>query len=183
MSLFSKILNRPTPVSPHVRRTFLFLGREYVVELSPGPRNAIKIDEANAILHVSLHPMTRENFIAYFEGWYRRTARKEFDRAVAFWLPRLAALGHVIPPPQLKIFRMRRAWGRCYYTKGLITLNLHLAKAPREAISYILMHELCHFVVQNHSAQFKALETQLMPHWREVDQKLKTFAREWRIIT
>ena len=77
---------------------------------------------------------------------------------------------------------MRRAWGRCYYTKGLITMNLHLVKAPDPCINYIILHELCHFVVNNHSREFYRLVEQFMPSWREADLLLKNFAREKRII-
>lgn len=115
-------------------------------------------------------------------NWYRRQARKSFQAAVDRWLPLFRAAGHAIAPPRLKIFVMRRAWGRCYYTKGLITLNLHLVKTPQACIDYIVLHELCHFVVSNHSQAFYRLVESFLPEWRESDAQLKAFAREQRII-
>ncbi len=164
-----------------VRRKFLLHGIEYPVVLKTGARrNALVIKDRSFI--VSLCPSTRENFALFMENWYRRQARKTFREAIDRWLPLFRAQGYEIPAPRLKIFSMRRAWGRCYYTKGLITMNLHLVKAPRVCIDYIVLHELCHFVVNSHSKEFYRLVGSFMPDWREADQFLKTFARERRII-
>lgn len=169
-----------TPIHS-VRRRFLLRGSEYPVTLkTEAVRNSLAIRENTFI--VSLNPATRENFELFMENWYRRQARKAFQEAVDYWLPLFLEAGHTLPQPRLKIFSMRRAWGRCYYTKGLITMNVHLVKAPQPCIDYIVLHELCHFVVSNHSQIFYRLVESFMPDWREADKLLKTFAREHRII-
>ncbi|WP_300601547.1 SprT-like domain-containing protein [uncultured Rikenella sp.] len=164
-----------------VRRRYLLFGESYGVVLHrEATRNSLKIKDNN--FHLSLHPATRENFEEFLQNWYRRQARKSFQAAVDRWLPLFRAAGYAIAPPRLKIFVMRRAWGRCYYTKGLITLNLHLVKTPQACIDYIVLHELCHFVVSNHSQAFYRLVESFLPGWREADAQLKAFAREQRII-
>lgn len=172
-----------TPIHS-IRRKFLWLGDEYGVVLKLDvARNSLRIDSDNQSFVVSLNPPTRENFDLFMENWYRRQARKEFQRAVDLWLPLFHGAGYDhIQAPRLKIFRMRRAWGRCYYMKGLITMNLHLIKAPRPCIEYIVLHELCHFAVNNHSRTFYDLVERFMPDWRAADSLLKAFAREHRII-
>lgn len=169
-----------TPIRS-VRKKFLLQGKEYTIALKPdAQRNGLTIEEQTMI--VSLHPATRENFDRFMREWYRRQARKIFQTAVDRWLSQFAAAGHELPRPRIKIFAMRRAWGRCYYTKGLITLNLHLVKAPQTCIDYIVLHELCHFVVSNHSRAFYRQVESFLPDWRTADELLKTFARERRII-
>lgn len=178
---------RPSPAGKSgtpmhgTRRQFLLHGESYTVALQTDTRrNSLTIREHT--FHVALHPATRENFDRFMRDWYRRQARKSFQAAVDRWLPLFAAAGHELPRPRLKIFAMRRAWGRCYYTKGVVTLNLHLVKTPRECIDYIVLHELCHFVVNNHSSAFHRLVESFLPEWRTVDAQLKTFARERRVI-
>lgn len=169
-----------TPIR-YVRRKFLLQGEEYAVALKrDAPRNGLAIEGQTMV--VSLCPATRENFDRFMRDWYRRRARRVFQASVERWLPRFATAGHEITPPRLKIFAMRRAWGRCYYTKGLITLNLHLVKAPQRCIDYIVLHELCHFVVSNHSKDFHRLVESFLPDWRAADELLKTFARARRVI-
>ncbi len=163
-----------------VRRAYLFLGAPYSVALKQGTRNSLKAAEGQWT--VTLHTPTRAAFEAFMDGWLRRAARKEFQRAVDRWIPAFHAAGYALPAPRIKIFRMRRAWGRCYYTKGLVTLNLHLIQAPRPHIEYIVLHELCHFVVHNHSRDFYRLLEGFLPHWKQLDLELKQFARQHRII-
>lgn len=164
-----------------VRRRFLLRGAEYGVTLKPeAVRNGLTVKDDQLI--VSLNPATHENFELFMENWYRRQARKAFQGAVDRWLPLFHAAGHDVPAPRIKIFSMRRAWGRCYYTKGLITMNVHLVKTPQRCIDYIVLHELCHFVVHNHSKTFYGLVAAFMPEWREADKHLKAFAREHKVI-
>lgn len=170
-----------SPTKPHtpltrVKRRYLYLGYEFDVKVSQGDRNSLKI--IGSEFHVTLSQMSHENFEQYIEGWFRRKARGEFKGAVERWRPILEALGHQIPEPRLKLFYMKRAWGRCYYTKGLITINLHLLKLPRECFDYIVLHELCHFVHQDHSPRFKALMSQAYPQWQQTDAMMKAFVRE-----
>lgn len=164
-----------------VRRKPWLGGIQYEVKIHEAVRNSIKISDKT--LDVSLSRMTRENFEALLDGWYRRKARANFRHALDLWLPCFEERGYRIPVPSLKLFRMRRAWGRCYYTKKLITINLNLVKAPVECFEYIVLHELCHFVVQSHSKAFYALLSDILPDWRDFDQQLKDFARETRILS
>ncbi len=172
--------NDGTPIRS-VRRKFLLQGEEYSVSLKPdATRNGLTVRDSTLV--VSLCPATRENFDRFLRDWYRRQARKTFQAAIARWLPLFAEAGYEVPAPRLKIFAMRRAWGRCYYTKGLVTLNLHLVKTPPACIDYIVLHELCHFVVSNHSQVFHRLVESFLPTWRETDAQLKAFARAHRVI-
>lgn len=173
-----------TPIKSTTRK-ILFLGQTYNIKLTDGgaigKRNTIRISDST--LNVTLNPMTRENFELYLDGWYRRKARAVINQSIDMWIPQFEQNGYTIAKPQIKLFKMRRAWGRCYYTKGLITINLHLVKAPRECIDYIVLHELCHFVVHNHSATFHNLVAEIMPQWRTIDAQLKAFAVQMRIIS
>lgn len=152
-----------------VKRKYLLLGSEYSVQIAPAERNTLKVEDG--VFRVTLKEMSRENFENFMENWYRRTARKIFQRAIDNY-----DLDGI--KPQIKIYKMSRAWGRCYYQKGIITLNLHLVKAPQECIDYIVLHELCHFTHHNHGSQFRAMVAATDPDWRHKDQLLKEFTRQ-----
>ena len=72
-----------------------------------------------------------------------------------------------IPVPTVKIRNMRARWGSCNTKKAILTFNLSLVGAPKEAIEYVVYHEFAHLVYANHSAKFYALVAQFLPDWRE----------------
>ncbi len=74
--------------------------------------------------------------------------------------------------PILMIRKMKKRWGSL--TKnGTLTLNLELIKAPKECIEYVITHELCHTIHQNHSSEFYGLLEQVMPGWKKLKHKLE----------
>ena len=69
--------------------------------------------------------------------------------------------------PVLKMRALKTRWGSCLVRKGVVTLNRRLLAVPRCCIEYVTLHELCHFIHPNHSDQFYALLSALMPDWKE----------------
>jgi hypothetical protein len=69
---------------------------------------------------------------------------------------------------------MKKQWGSCSPT-GVLSINPHLVKASPLAIDYVLLHELCHLKIHNHSEKFYRLLDRQMPGWKEIkvglDQK------------
>lgn len=81
------------------------------------------------------------------------------SEATRIFSARLAALyPHVapIPPrlPALKIKWLQARWGSCTPSKNQVVLNLKLLLLHPAYLDYVIMHELCHFRVPNHSAAF-----------------------------
>lgn len=176
MGIF-RILFKPRKTPIHsVRRRVMLAGTAYTVRLESGARNSSRVD--GTVLVFTLKEMTRENFEQYFADWYRRRARKLFQTSIDNWRVVMERMGYFTPDPRIKIFEMRRAWGRCYYTKDLITLNLHLAKTPIECIDYITLHELCHFLINSHSSDFYAIMSRIDPDWQEKEALLKRFVSQ-----
>lgn len=84
-----------------------------------------------------------------------------------------------VPMPELRIRNMETRWGSCLAQKGVVTLNKRLLEAPRNCIEYVVMHELCHFIHPNHSKQFYAFLTMLMPDWKQRKEALDKSATFW----
>jgi len=77
-------------------------------------------------------------------------------------------------PEKINIKKLRSRWGST--TKNnVINLNENLLKAPKGAIDYVILHEICHLKIRNHSHRFWELLQKFMPdylenkHWLEVN--------------
>lgn len=97
------------------------------------------------------------------EAWYRDHARPIFEQRLSRCL-RASKPFLGIEQVDLVVRKMKSRWGSCTPT-GRIVLNLDLIKAPVQCIDYIIMHELCHLAVMDHSAKFWSLLSKCMPHW------------------
>lgn len=67
--------------------------------------------------------------------------------------------------------------GRCFYNKGLIQISGYLAKYPKEYYRYILIHEICHLIVPNHSSDFHNVVKLLVNDESKILKELKKFSR------
>jgi predicted metal-dependent hydrolase len=67
---------------------------------------------------------------------------------------------------RIRIGGQRTLWGSCS-PSGTLSFNWRLVLAPAEVLDYVVVHELCHLRVRNHSRGFWALVEQRRPHWRE----------------
>jgi predicted metal-dependent hydrolase len=63
---------------------------------------------------------------------------------------------------------MTRKWGSCS-TAGRITLAIDLDDESEAFQDFVIVHELVHLRVPNHSRLFKALMTLYVPGWRAQD--------------
>lgn len=68
---------------------------------------------------------------------------------------------------------MKSRWGSCQPATGRICINVRLALYPPECLEYVVVHELCHLIEQNHGPRFKALLDACLPDWRAARDKLR----------
>ena len=66
---------------------------------------------------------------------------------------------------RIRIGDQRTLWGSCS-PSGTLSFNWRLVLAPAEVLGYVVVHELSHLRVRNHSRRFWALVEQRRPHWR-----------------
>ena len=75
-------------------------------------------------------------------------------------------------PKEWRIRNMKTRWGTCNTKEGRIWLNLNLAKKHPDCLDYVIVHELTHLHVPNHSKAFWARMDVYYPQWREIRRLL-----------
>ena len=149
---------------------FLF-GKQLRLLVRPaGRKNCVIRPEASDRLTMTVPPeATTEQKATWMAAWYRAQLRERAAPRVLKWSERLG-----VPVPRWGIRLMRTRWGSCNPDKGLIWLNLDLAKKPLAALDYVILHEIAHFVSPRHDDVFVSVLDRNMPGWRQVRADLNS---------
>jgi len=121
-------------------------------------------------IHVAARDHEPDTISTLMREWYRRCAKQLLPArleilAQQFPLP-------VAPLPSYRIKLQRSRWGSCS-SKRNINLNAWLIRLPPECIDLVITHELCHLFELNHGAKFYKLLERALPHWQELEVRLK----------
>lgn len=68
-------------------------------------------------------------------------------------------------------------WGSCTPKTRHITLSVYLLLLPEWCIESVVVHELTHLLVANHSPQFYATMERYFPRWKEARKEIKRISR------
>ena len=77
-------------------------------------------------------------------------------------------------PRSVRIKNQTSRWGSCGINDD-INLNWLLILAPTEVFEYVVVHELCHIQVRNHSVDFWRLVAAHLPNYKQQKIWLKTY--------
>ena len=147
--------------------TMYIWGKQYFLQVEYSNKgNSLALSGDSAVLTVRKESTAkqRENYV---NEWYRSQLKKEIEKRLPKWEART---GLHCSSWQTKY--MTTKWGTCNTQTGKIWLNLQLAKKPFECLDYVILHELAHLRVRNHSAEFIAILDEHMPYWREIRKLL-----------
>ena len=154
----------PPPRQYVTGETVWYLGLPLGLEIRAGSRPGGEIEGRTLALTVpeGADPARRERvFLRFWDESCRRVFGEILDRQYPLFAPMGVAV------PELRVRGMRSRWGSCHCRKGTITLSRQLLERPMPAVEYVVLHEYCHFIHPNHSPDFYALVSALMPDWRE----------------
>lgn len=154
-----------------------YQGKRYRLKIIVQPEHEPEARLRGGFLVVDVPKRDVELIRSCIDAWYRERAREVF---AARLMVVAEPLRWVRQPPPFRLRFMSRQWGSCSPT-GMLTLNPWLMAAPREAIDYVLLHELCHLKHHDHSQRFYAALQRHMPDWKRIkfqlDERAEMFLR------
>ncbi len=136
---------------PFEKQRCHFLGDEYpVVWDKTSSKSHVVFDTNKLSVYLSLRSKKTPNHLVneQMRIWLQQ-------QAADYLVKRTHELSFLVGkrPSTVVISNHKTMWGRCS-VKGEIALNWRLMLADREAIDYVIIHELCHLYEFNHSAAF-----------------------------
>lgn len=148
--------------------THLYLGRKYQLKIIHDENHKQNIKLIRGKFEVYTRRKDQTHIQSLLMDWYKVKAKEVFNSRLSAMLDKTL---WIQKRPSLRILSMKTQWGSCS-SKGMITLNPHLIKSPKESIDYVILHELCHIAEHNHSEKFYRLMSQVMPDWKKIKNRL-----------
>lgn len=155
---------------------FLFLGEKFPIQVRVfdlrRPRFHFTGSEWLILLPQNIRDdrVARQKMIGkYLTAWYRKQAEEILGGRV-FHYSRIMKLS----PRNIVVRSQKRMWGCCHIKTQSIFLNWQIVMAPLDVLDYIVVHELCHLTVPNHSQRFWAEVRKYLPDFESAKAWLKS---------
>jgi predicted metal-dependent hydrolase len=137
---------------------FWYLGREYPLHLVDGNSPALRFDGSGTFL---LSRKRTSDGQALFIAWYREKTRNLVSQLIARYQS-----GQAFQVGSVRITSAKTRWGSCS-GKNNLNFTYRLSMAPPSAVEYVVVHELMHTRIKNHSPQFWHAVEAVLPHWKK----------------
>ncbi|MFH2038195.1 MAG: SprT family zinc-dependent metalloprotease [Chloroflexota bacterium] len=153
----AKAASRKTPTHAFINgEVFLFLGKKIPLEIVENASRSLTFDTCFRLRKID-QPQAGGIFIK----WYQEQARQIFTSRVKFF-----AQKYNFSYSKIRLSSARTRWGSCS-SKGTLSFTWRLVMAPLEIIDYVVLHELVHLHIQNHSSLFWKKVQEYMPDYKK----------------
>jgi len=149
--------------------THLYLGRQYRLKISAGDCASVKFMRGFIFITCRGKP-NPDKVRLLLQEWYLERARIKYRESLDRCFLTFQRKSYV--QPTIHIRRMKTRWGSLS-SKGALTLNRDLIRAPRDCIDYVVVHELCHLKYKDHSRAFYRLLERVLPDWERRKHRLE----------
>lgn len=141
----------------------LLRGLPTKIEIIEEPHRKLRsrVDETSGKLVIRIPVGTANTIPVVLESFLREKARQQIQEVVTVQARRMQ-----VRPGALTIRDQRTRWGSCS-SRGTLSFNWRLIMVPPTILEYVVIHELAHLSVPNHSPQFWALVARFYPAFKE----------------
>lgn len=141
----------------------LIEGKRVPIEVIRAVKPGCRLE--NGVLYVSVPSMDNQRVEEEIKKFLSKLALDKIREALEIYAPTVNR-----PYGRVTIREQKTRWGSCSSKKNL-NFNWKLILAPKEALHYVVIHELCHLIHFNHSEKF----------WKEVESRMSEYDvwRKW----
>jgi hypothetical protein len=168
----------PEPLQFVTRETLPYLGEQLRILREPqDERRRVTVTFEGSGLRIAApegldEAARREAVHRAVVDWYRERAQEHLAARVEFWS------GHLHCTATGVLARDQRSrWGSCS-ADGTLRFNWRLVMADPALVDYVVVHELTHMRVRNHSAAFWRELAKTIPDHLSLRARLREFGRQ-----
>lgn len=166
-----KDLNASTVAREWVNgETFLYLGRAYRLSIVANQDKPLQLKDGR--FYISRRLIEKGGADAakqVFEQFFIDKGYERFRHRVNYFAPKVGVKINAI-----NVKDMGYRWASCS-KNGSLNFHWKCMMAPTKIIDYIVVHELCHMHVENHSDKFWNEVDKVLPDYRERKTWLRTY--------
>lgn len=149
---------------------FYYLGQPYALKIVDKAATALTL---NGRFLLSQKALPRANRV--FIAWYRAEAVQVLGDRVRWYAAKMR-----LSYKKIKITSARTRWGSCSI-RGTLSFPWRLVMAPMPVIDYVVVHELSHLRVHNHSRAFWQVVGEVFPDYKQRIKWLKINGHLFRL--
>ena len=178
LNQIAKVKDRPSPKKFATGETMPYLGREVYLSVTKQDVDAARVrfhqwrffvDAPKALQGDALREAIR---LALLQ-WYVPHAGERITAAVKLWWPTMKEGNK----PQIIIGNQKTLWGSCA-ADGTLRFNWRLVMMPPKLMEYVVVHELAHLKVRNHSPDFWKVVNRALPDAIQRRHELRDTGRD-----
>jgi predicted metal-dependent hydrolase len=146
-----------------------YLGKTYYVDVvynTTYVKAEVGFTYSKFIVKISPDCNVQESIKEAFNSFYK-------TKAIEKLTPRLEALSKKtkLHFKAVSFRAMKKRWGSCTRANQII-INIEAVKLPFSLIDYLLIHELCHTKIKDHSKAFWSEVSKHVSKWKLLDEKM-----------
>jgi predicted metal-dependent hydrolase len=163
--LLNKSKTKDLKIKEYVNNeNFLYLGKKYKLKLIINKKYSVNITNDYLVISVK-NELNTTKIKSFFKKWLLERSADFFKEQTYYF-----AKNNNLNVNSVKIREYKARWGSCS-NKGDISFNWRLIMAPPKIIEYVIIHELMHLKVHNHSPKYWKHVNSLYPNVKD--------AKEW----
>lgn len=142
---------------------FLYLGRAYKLRVVHNTVDTLVVNDNFFYLSEECIDNARE----IIERWYRKRAYEVVSERAEYY-----SYISGIKFKRINITGAKKRWGSCG-PNGNLNIAWRLVMAPVTVIDYVIVHELSHIEIRNHSKEFWRRVGDVIPDYKKVEKWLR----------
>lgn len=167
----AEVIANPINKSINNNATVLYLGQPHTLSFLSTIKKqpSVHLESNQIILELPSHSKNLDIIVQpLLKKWYVNKALEILSLKTNLWSSRIN-----VTPKRITIKEQKTRWGSCS-SKGNINYNWRIVMAPPEVVDYLVIHELCHLYIPNHSELFWQEVAKFSPSFKQHRAWLRT---------